>query len=167
MVLLDLIPAVNDRVYEFGLSEPDDSGARNHCGCANQPPTDSETLEIRERVPALSEQKGRRRASRLLPSGGRRRGVGISAGLMKPSPAATPWESPRRREGDGAVATAVGPSLRGSLTISRTSAAVRAVPTQNLGKCQIPLHQRIEFWRGPEPNLAWLAHRMGTEGICM
>jgi hypothetical protein len=58
---------------------------------------------------------------------------------------------------------AVGPSPRGSLTISPTSAAVPAVPTQNLGKCQIPLHPRTEFWRGPEPNLAWLAHRMGTE----
>jgi hypothetical protein len=48
-----------------------------------------------ELLPLRSVNKtGRWRASRPLPSRGRRRGVCISAGLMKPSPAATLWEGP-------------------------------------------------------------------------
>jgi hypothetical protein len=48
MVLPSLVPAANDRGYEFGLLSLSDSGEPHYCGCTNRPHADSETLEFDE-----------------------------------------------------------------------------------------------------------------------
>jgi hypothetical protein len=137
-----------------GVSNLNHSGAPNHCGRANQPLADSETPALSRTVaPRSVNKKGRWRASlHFHPAAG---GAGWASRLAEPSPAATPWEG--RTTGLGCCS---------SLTISRISVAVRAVPTQYLGKCQIPLHQGSGAF-GWDLNRTAHGFSIRHKGICM
>jgi hypothetical protein len=151
MGLPNLLGRANGLVYDSGLSNLNDSGPLNECGSANQPRADSEDQSFQELLSALSEQEGRWRATRPLPSCGRRHGVGISAGLMKPSPAAMPWEGPC----DG---TRMMRWPHRFPYICRRSSSSEPKPRE---MPDLPASGVQRFWPGPEPNRAWLFHRLG------